>query len=63
MDDSYLTSFILDLPPNQIFATSSLTFYFFIFIPGFNNPTLPILYQIQQTWTGYALPISMYSLG
>lgn len=24
----------------------------FVFLPGFNNPTLAVLYQTEQTWTG-----------
>lgn len=25
----------------------------FVFLPGFNNPTIAVLFQYPQTWTGY----------
>ena len=49
-DIPYSPSFILDLPiqvdPNLRNIID------FVFIPGFNNPTLAVLFQTQQTWTG-----------
>ncbi|KAF8970332.1 CPSF A subunit region-domain-containing protein [Flammula alnicola] len=49
-DMPYSPSFILDLPaqvdPNLRNVID------FVFLPGFNNPTLAVLFQTQQTWTG-----------
>jgi cleavage and polyadenylation specificity factor subunit 1 len=49
-DIPYSPSFILDLPiqvdPNLRNIID------FVFIPGFNNPTLAVLFQTQHTWTG-----------
>ncbi|KAF9057003.1 CPSF A subunit region-domain-containing protein [Panaeolus papilionaceus] len=49
-DVPYSPSFILDLPaqvdPNVRNVID------FVFLPGFNNPTMAILYQTDQTWVG-----------
>jgi len=60
-DVPYSASFILDLPAQV--EPNLRNVIDFVFLPGFNNPTLAILYQTQQTWTGYAHPIPMYALG
>lgn len=51
-DVPYSPSFILDLPIQV--EESIRNVIDFVFLPGFNNPTLAILFQTQQTWTGYA---------
>ncbi|KAF9486143.1 hypothetical protein BDN70DRAFT_870239 [Pholiota conissans] len=49
-DVPYSPSFILDLPAR---VDSNLRNVIdFVFLPGFNNPTLAVLFQTQQTWTG-----------
>lgn len=50
-DVPYSPSFILDLPIQV--EESIRNVIDFVFLPGFNNPTLAILFQTQQTWTGY----------
>ncbi|KAF9008327.1 CPSF A subunit region-domain-containing protein [Cyathus striatus] len=46
----YASSFILDLPA-QVDANIRNVIDF-VFLPGFTNPTMAVLYQTQQTWTG-----------
>lgn len=50
-DVPYSPSFILNLA-TQV-EEGIRTVLDFTFLPGFNNPTLAVLYQTQQTWTGY----------
>ena len=49
-DIPYAPSFILDLPaqvdPNLRNVVD------FVFLPGFNSPTVAVLYQSELTWTG-----------
>ncbi|THU95820.1 cleavage factor protein [Dendrothele bispora CBS 962.96] len=49
-DIPYSPSFILDLP----FSVDKNIHHVidFVFLPGFNNPTMALLFQPQQTWTG-----------
>ncbi|KAF5370352.1 hypothetical protein D9758_007006 [Tetrapyrgos nigripes] len=49
-DIPYSPSFILDLP----FSVDKSIHHIidFVFLPGFNNPTMAVLFQPQQTWTG-----------
>ncbi|KAJ7216585.1 CPSF A subunit region-domain-containing protein [Mycena pura] len=49
-DVPYSPSFILDLPGSV--EESMRNVVDLVFLPGFNNPTMAILYQTQQTWTG-----------
>ncbi|KAF8191243.1 CPSF A subunit region-domain-containing protein [Pholiota molesta] len=49
-DVPYSPSFILDLPAQV--DTNMRNVIDFVFLPGFNNPTLAVLFQTQQTWTG-----------
>ncbi|KAF9448151.1 hypothetical protein P691DRAFT_801258 [Macrolepiota fuliginosa MF-IS2] len=49
-DVPYSPSFILDLP-TQV-EENIRNVIDFVFLPGFNNPTIAILFQTQQTWTG-----------
>ncbi|KAF8880473.1 CPSF A subunit region-domain-containing protein, partial [Gymnopilus junonius] len=49
-DVPYAPSFILDLPAQV--ETNLRNVIDFVFLPGFNNPTMAILFQTQQTWTG-----------
>ncbi|KDR76540.1 hypothetical protein GALMADRAFT_246929 [Galerina marginata CBS 339.88] len=49
-DVPYAPSFILDLPAQV--EQNLQNVIDFVFLPGFNNPTLAILFQTQQTWTG-----------
>jgi len=46
----YLPSFILDLAVDVDGSIRNIVD--FVFLPGFNNPTMAILFQVQQTWTG-----------
>jgi cleavage and polyadenylation specificity factor subunit 1 len=46
----YLPSFILDLAIDV--DESIRNIIDFVFLPGFNNPTVAVLFQVQQTWTG-----------
>ncbi|KAF4616622.1 hypothetical protein D9613_008890 [Agrocybe pediades] len=49
-DIPYSPSFILDLPAQvDPYLRNVIDF---AFLPGFNNPTLAVLFQTQQTWTG-----------
>ena len=48
----YSQSFILDLSEQVDSRMRHIIDY--IFLPGFNNPTVAVLCQPQQTWTGYA---------
>jgi cleavage and polyadenylation specificity factor subunit 1 len=43
---SFILNFALQVDPGI------LTVIDFVFLPGFNNPTLAVLYQTEQTWTG-----------
>ena len=52
-DIPYSPSFILDLPAQV--DENLRNIIDFVFLPGFNNPTLAILFQTEQTWTGYVL--------
>ncbi|KAF9460288.1 CPSF A subunit region-domain-containing protein [Collybia nuda] len=49
-DVPYSPSFILDLPADV--EQNIRNVIDFVFLPGFNNPTIAILFQTQQTWTG-----------
>jgi cleavage and polyadenylation specificity factor subunit 1 len=49
----YSPSFILDLATDVDVHIRNVVD--FVFLPGFNNPTIAILFQVQQTWTGYAI--------
>ncbi|KIL64860.1 hypothetical protein M378DRAFT_77599 [Amanita muscaria Koide BX008] len=49
-DVPYSPSFILDLPVEVDHNIHNVID--FTFLPGFNNPTIALLYQSQQTWTG-----------
>ncbi len=46
----YSQSFVLDF--SQEVDVKIRNIADFVFLPGFNNVTLAILYQEQQTWTG-----------
>ncbi|KAJ6591099.1 CPSF A subunit region-domain-containing protein [Mycena vulgaris] len=49
-DVPYSPSFILDLPESV--EEHMRNVIDFVFLPGFNNPTMAVLFQTQQTWTG-----------
>ncbi|KAJ7135425.1 CPSF A subunit region-domain-containing protein [Mycena crocata] len=49
-DVPYSPSFILDLPGSV--EENMRNVIDFAFLPGFNNPTMAVLFQTQQTWTG-----------
>ncbi|KAJ7779545.1 CPSF A subunit region-domain-containing protein [Mycena olivaceomarginata] len=49
-DVPYSPSFILDLTGSVDENMSNLID--FVFLPGYNNPTMAVLFQTQQTWTG-----------
>ncbi|KAJ7624997.1 CPSF A subunit region-domain-containing protein [Mycena polygramma] len=49
-DVPYSPSFILDLPGSV--DENMRNVIDFAFLPGFNNPTMAVLFQTQQTWTG-----------
>ncbi|KAJ7291148.1 CPSF A subunit region-domain-containing protein [Mycena rebaudengoi] len=49
-DVPYSPSFILDLPASV--EENMRNVIDFVFLPGFSNPTMAVLYQTQQTWTG-----------
>lgn len=49
-DVPYSPSFILDLPADVDQNVRNVID--FTFLPGFNNPTVAVLFQTQQTWTG-----------
>lgn len=49
-DLPYSPSFILDLPAEVEHNIHNIID--FTFLPGFNNPTIALLFQSQQTWTG-----------
>ncbi|KAF9527699.1 CPSF A subunit region-domain-containing protein [Crepidotus variabilis] len=49
-DIPYSPSFILDLPSQVDQKLRNVID--FVFLPGFNNPTLAVLFQTEQTWTG-----------
>ncbi|KAF8633074.1 hypothetical protein AX15_001523 [Amanita polypyramis BW_CC] len=49
-DIPYTPSFILDLPTEVEHNIHNIID--FAFLPGFNNPTVALLFQPQQTWTG-----------
>ncbi|CAA7257397.1 unnamed protein product [Cyclocybe aegerita] len=49
-DVPYSPSFILDLPAQV--DSNIRNVIDFVFLPGFNNPTLAVLFQTDQTWTG-----------
>ncbi|KAJ7130141.1 CPSF A subunit region-domain-containing protein [Mycena epipterygia] len=49
-DVPYSPSFILDLPGSV--EENMRNVIDFVFLPGFNNPTMAVLFQTQQTWTG-----------
>lgn len=46
----YSPSFILDLATEVDEHIRNVID--FVFLPGFNNPTIAVLFQVQQTWTG-----------
>ncbi|CCL98048.1 uncharacterized protein FIBRA_00042 [Fibroporia radiculosa] len=49
-DVPYSPSFILDLSADV--DTRIRNVIDFVFLPGFNSPTIAVLFQYQQTWTG-----------
>ena len=49
-DVAYSPSFILDLANDVDKRIRNVID--FAFLPGFNNPTVAVLCQYQQTWTG-----------
>ncbi|KAG5652679.1 hypothetical protein H0H81_004116 [Sphagnurus paluster] len=49
-DVPYAPSFILDLPVDV--DQNIRNVIDFVFLPGFNKPTIAVLFQTQQTWTG-----------
>lgn len=49
----YAASFILDLASEVDQHIRNVID--FAFLPGFNNPTIAVLFQVQQTWTGYVI--------
>ncbi|KAI0062778.1 hypothetical protein BV25DRAFT_1855577 [Artomyces pyxidatus] len=49
-DVPYSPSFVLDLPAEVDERIRNVVD--FVFLPGFNNPTVAVLFQAQQTWTG-----------
>ncbi|KAF5380083.1 hypothetical protein D9615_006209 [Tricholomella constricta] len=49
-DVPYAPSFILDLP--VAVDQNIQNVIDFVFLPGFNKPTIAVLFQTQQTWTG-----------
>jgi cleavage and polyadenylation specificity factor subunit 1 len=60
-DIPYSPSFILDLPAQVDQNLRNITD--FVFLPGFNNPTLAMLYQTEQTWTGcVSLPLIFHDI-
>jgi cleavage and polyadenylation specificity factor subunit 1 len=46
----YSPSFILDLAAEVDERIQNVVD--FVFLPGFNNPTIAVLFHVQQTWTG-----------
>ena len=56
-DVPYSPSFILDLANDVDKRIRNVID--FAFLPGFHNPTIAVLCQFQQTWTGYALIASL----
>ena len=50
-DIPFSPSFILDLPAKV--DQSLRNVIDFVFLSGFNNPTVAVLFQTQQTWTAY----------
>ncbi|KAI0259707.1 CPSF A subunit region-domain-containing protein [Gloeopeniophorella convolvens] len=49
-DVPYSPSFVLDLAAEVDERIRNVVD--FVFLPGFNNPTIAVLFQAQQTWTG-----------
>ncbi|KAG6864394.1 hypothetical protein C0991_009920 [Blastosporella zonata] len=49
-DVPYAPSFVLDLP--AAVEQNIRNIVDFVFLPGFNKPTIAVLFQTQQTWTG-----------
>ncbi|KAF8268563.1 CPSF A subunit region-domain-containing protein [Lactarius quietus] len=49
-DVPYSPSFVLDLAASVDERIKNVVD--FVFLPGFNNPTVAVLFQSQQTWTG-----------
>jgi cleavage and polyadenylation specificity factor subunit 1 len=49
-DVPYSPSFVLDLAASVDEHIKNVVD--FTFLPGFNNPTVAVLFQPQQTWTG-----------
>ena len=49
-DVPYSPSFVLDLAASVDGHIRNVVD--FAFLPGFNNPTVAVLFQPQQTWTG-----------
>lgn len=49
-DVPYSPSYILNLAAQVDQAIRNVID--FVFLPGFNSPTLAVLYQTEQTWTG-----------
>ena len=48
-DVPYSPSFVLDLAVVEERIHNIIDF---TFLPGFNNPTIAVLFETQQTWTG-----------
>ena len=55
-DIPYSPSFVLDLASDVDPRMRNLID--FVFLPGFNNPTVAVLVQPQQTWTGYVFTLT-----
>ena len=49
-DVPYSPSFILNLPSEVESGIRNVID--FTFLPGFSNPTVAVLYETNQTWTG-----------
>lgn len=49
-DVPYSPSFILDLAAEVDERIRNVVD--FVFLPGFSHPTVAVLFQAQQTWTG-----------
>jgi cleavage and polyadenylation specificity factor subunit 1 len=49
-DVPYSPSFVLDLAADVDERIRNVVD--FVFLPGFNSPTVAVLFQAQQTWTG-----------
>ena len=59
-DIPYSPSFVLDLASDVDPRMRNLID--FVFLPGFNNPTVAVLVQPQQTWTGYVFTSTTWQI-